>query len=262
MAEDPNLSQTANSVTALEGAPDRGWQYLRSLIHELRSVLTTMKISAEILASPRADEAEYRRRYSALITEQTGRVARLLEDFSEVYRPALPTAGATRADLNLAAETAAAELAGIAHQVGASITVRPATGEALVAGDPPKITQALRGFLEYLLGVAPAGSDVELAVSAPQGEKAGSNVTFSLSGVDRPASGSPDLDWGRVNLAAARQIVEVNGGHVSTGEGAESAPLLTVSWPRNAKAVSLALTFAHPPAREASARGDEEAMAA
>jgi hypothetical protein len=70
------------------------------------------------------------------------------------------------------------------------------------------------------------------------------------------------LDWGRVNLAAARQIVEINGGHVSTGEGAEGAPLLTVSWPRNAKAVSLALTFAPPPAQEASPRGDEEALAA
>ncbi len=209
------------------------WTMVRSLVHEMRSVLTSAKIGAEVLIGPRADDAAYRRGYAEMIAEQTGRVVRLLEDFSELARPIPPETppGEEIADLNVALDAAGRELSGLASHLEQEMDLSPSPAAALIGGHQGRVTQALRGLLEYFLVASPCGTRVEAAIEVTNSEAEA--ITVSLSRHSPPGSGAAEqvLDWSRISPAAARRIVEQHGGWLETAEG-EDDPHLVVSFPR------------------------------
>jgi signal transduction histidine kinase len=218
------------------------WKMVRSMVHEMRSVLTAAKIGAEVLVGPRADDPGYRRGYAEMIAEQTGRVARLLEDFSELVRPptpGLPSEDET-ADLNAALDGAGRELAALAGHLEQDMRLTPATGAALIAGDQVRVSQALRGLLEYFLVSSPRGGAVAVQVDVPTGDA--DAVTVSFTRRTPPGADAPDqtLDWTRISPAAARRIVERHGGSLQVAEGGEDLVLL-VTFPRERGVLAAAL---------------------
>lgn len=217
------------SVTDLER-----WQMIRSLVHELRSVLTAAKIGAEVLTGPRADDRAYRRGYAEMIAEQTGRVARLLEDFSELTRPvaAEPPGGEETADLNVALDTAGRELAGLAAHLNQELVLRPAPSAALIEGHQGRVTQALRGLIEYLLVASARGTLVEACVEPVSGESETITIVLSRHSPEGEPPLEEALDWSRVSPAAARRIVQDHGGFVSLRQDGDRSDLL-VSFPRD-----------------------------
>jgi signal transduction histidine kinase len=217
------------------------WKMVRSMVHEMRSVLTAAKIGAEVLVGPRADDAGYRRGYAEMIAEQTGRVARLLEDFSELVRPpapGLPTEDET-ADLNAALDGAGRELTGLAGHLEQEMRLTPAAGAALIAGDQVRVTQALRGLLEYFLVSSPRGGAVDVRVDLTAGAADAVTVSFTRRAPAGAAAPDQTLDWTRISPAAARRIVERHGGSLQVAEEAEDLTLL-VTFPRERGVLSAA----------------------
>ncbi|NLO74392.1 MAG: hypothetical protein GX100_09845 [candidate division WS1 bacterium] len=224
-------------MVELRKGAESPWDHLRCLTHELSSALTTVRIAGDTLGSPDADEPGFRQVYAALIAEECGHITRLMADFAEVLRPGwcLVPGEEEKADLNEAAHQAAMELTGLAAQVHDRILVIPAREGTGVAGSQEKITQALRGFMEYLLGVVPAGTTVKVEVCPEEPRSGGPGVTFSALYPDRATSPPCHivLDWSRIHLAAARYIVEQHGGEVRSGgeEEGEEVFLLSATWP-------------------------------
>jgi hypothetical protein len=209
------------------------WQMVRSLVHEMRSVLTAAKIGAEVLSGPRADDAAYRRGYAEMIAEQTGRVARLLEDFSELTRPTPPefSPGEETADLNVALDAAGRELAGLAAHLEQEMILLPAPAAALIEGHQGRVTQALRGLLEYFLVSSPRGTTVEASVNLATSEADVVTVSLSRRSPEGSASLAQTLDWSRISPAAARRIVQDHGGSLRVLEEADKLSLV-VTFPR------------------------------
>ncbi len=234
------MSATTDSMPAvgdrvqLASAADlERWQMIRSLVHELRSVLTAAKIGAEVLTGPRADDPGYRRGYAQMIAEQTGRVARLLEDFSELTRPASADSpvGEERADLNVALDTAGRELAGLAAHLSQELILRPAPSAALIEGHQGRVTQALRGLIEYLLVTSAPGTLVEARVEPVLGESETITVLLSRHNPEGEPPLEEALDWSRVSPAAARRIVQDHGGSLALRQDGDGFGLV-VSFPR------------------------------
>lgn len=239
MSADAPRSDPIRGTAASASADQEQWRRLRSLVHEMRSVLTAAKIGAEMLVGPRADDREYRRSYAEMIAEQTGRVARLLEDFSELSRPAGERLGRNGegADVNVALDAAGRELAGLAAQLGQEMVLVPCANPALVAGDQGRVTQALRALLESLLVSAPPGSTVEARVSLPTSQSEAVVVAFRCQAPADGATSPVVLDWTRIGPAAARHIVETQGGAVTVPEDPEGLRL-TVLLPREHEVVA------------------------
>lgn len=217
----------------LRAADERRWRVARSMVHEVRSVLTAMKIATEVLASSLGDDREYRQRHATLIAEQAGRLARLLEDFSEVMHPAalLASPESEVADLNIALAEAEHQLSGLAEQVGVSLDLTPAPTAVLVPGNQSRVSQALRGFSEYLVVTATAGSTIEVKIDLAASESETVSVLFQSRAPTGEAAAPVPVDWSRLALAAARQIVEDHRGEIVTTSGETQAPLM-VSFPR------------------------------
>lgn len=229
---DPTPAET-DRIQPASAADLERWQMIRSLVHELRSVLTAAKIGAEVLTGPRADDPAYRRGYAEMIAEQTGRVARLLEDFSELTRPAAADSPAVEetADLNVALDTAGRELAGLAAHLSQELILHPAPSAALIEGHQGRVTQALRGLMEYLLVASARGTLVEARVEPVSGESEAITVFLSRRSPEGEPSLAETLDWSRVSPAAARRIIQDHGGSLSLRPEGES-PGLVVSFPR------------------------------
>ena len=218
------------------------WKVVRSMVHEMRSVLTAAKIGAEVLVGPRANDPGYRKRYAEMIAEQTSRVARLLEDFSELVRPAAttPPSDDETADLNAALDSAGRELAGLATHLEQDMRLTPAAGAALVAGDQARVTQALRGLLEYFLVSSPRGGAVDVAVDLATSEADAVTVSFTRRPPPGAETSDHTLDWTRISPAAARRIVERYGGTAQVTEGGQDL-VLVVTFPRERGILSAAL---------------------
>lgn len=233
----------------LAAADAQRWDLVRSLVHEMRSVLTAESIGAEMLASPRAEDAGFRRVYAEMISQQTARVAHLLEDFAELARPPASAArsGEEIADLNVALYAAGRELAGLASHLEQRLDLSPSPGAALIEGHQGRVTQALRGLLEYLLVSSPRGSRVVAELSLPADDTGAVNVALTRS---LPADGAvpePGLDWSRISPAAARRIVEEHGASLEVAEGPSTLELV-ITFPREREAGAQALSELEPAA--------------
>ena len=209
------------------------WRLSHSLIHEMRSVITSVKIAGEVLGSERGEDRDARRNYAGLIAEQTGRVGRLLEDFSELVRPEAGRGprGEEVADLNVALDQARRELVGLARQLGVDLELSPSTYPALAPGEQGRVTQAVRALLEHLMVTVPRGSVLGVDVVVPAQESEVVTVVYTCRQPAAAQEPTVALDWGRIGLGAARRIVERQGGSILASEATPESPL-TVCLPR------------------------------
>ena len=152
---------------------DRAWQqqkqFLSDASHELKTPLTVILSSAELLEQSAAPE---QKQYVDNVRAESRRMKRLGEDMltlSRVERGGehLPD---TTADLSDAAADAALRFEPVAYEAGHTLSYDIAPG-LLVRGDSGKLEQAVAGLLDNAIKYAAPGTEVRLD-AARQGKNA------------------------------------------------------------------------------------------
>lgn len=185
-------------------------QYVHALTHELKSPLSAIRGSAELLESP-LPEAD-RARFVATIRAQGERMAQMIDKLlalaavehrQRIEQPE-PVALAMLVDDAMAQVETEAEAAGVT-------LVRDDVDAAAVAeGDPFLLRQAIANLLDNAIDFAPRGSVVEVAV-----QRAGSALRIDVA--DR-GPGVPDYAIGRV-FERFYSLPRPDGGSRSSGLG-------------------------------------------
>ena len=222
-------------------------QYVHALTHELKSPLTAIRGSVELL-EPVADAPvlpeQDRRRFIATIREQAERMAQMIDKLLSLaaveYRQHIeePELVAVRTLFEKAAEQMATRLS--QADVALEVTV-PDAGMTL-RGDPFLLQQAIVNLLDNAVDFSPAGSRIVLAAQgirdsvditvADNGpgipDYAASRVFDRFYSLPRPAGGSRSSGLG---LAFVAQVAELHGGRASLCNRETGGALATLELP-------------------------------
>lgn len=230
---------------ALEQERSERSLFVSALAHDLRSPLTVLKGSAEALARSREMPTERRDEYLTMIVEHVDRLARLVNDLSEVYVTTEPRYQLHRQAVELVSLVqrviAAVEPAASGHQfrVDAPVEVR---GE----WDPARLAQVIDNLLSNAVKFSPRGGDIVVSLTTQPGEvlMAVTDQGVGLEASDLPKVfvpfmrvGAPEGTEGHgLGLYIAKNIIRLHGGRI----WAESAG------PGTGVTITVALPYAEP----------------
>ena len=134
--------------------------------HELKTPIAALKGFLELLEGEGVDE-RHRREFLQSMTQETGRLERLVEEQLQLARldsGALPL-DRREVDLDDLAEVVAAPRVPLAAREGLTLAVTPSPGGPLVADvDPARIEQILLILLDNAMRHTPAGGRVDVIV--------------------------------------------------------------------------------------------------
>jgi two-component system sensor histidine kinase CreC len=185
-------------------------QYVHALTHELKSPLSAIRGSAELLESPLPESD--RARFVATIRAQGERMAQMIDKLlalaavehrQRIEQPE-PVALAVLVDEAVAQVETETEAAGV------SLVRDDVDAAAVVEGDPFLLRQAIANLLDNAIDFAPPGSAIEVALQR-QGD------TLRVSVADR-GPGVPDYAIGRV-FERFYSLPRPDGGSRSSGLG-------------------------------------------
>ena len=220
-------------------------QTVHALTHELKSPLTGIRASAELMGEP-LTQAEHQR-FAGHILAETTRMQQIVDRLLDLARiEAMDEVQAQHFDLK---DTLAPMLQALQVQLGAR-TWQVALPEQMgVWGDPFLMTQAVRNLLQNALDATPDGGQIQL--SATQEEEAlvmrvcntGQAIPdyaldrvferfYSLPSPHRKGKGSG------LGLALTQAIARLHGGHVSLcnrPEGGVQARFVLPAYPFTAR---------------------------
>lgn len=197
-------------------------QTIHALTHELKSPLTGIRASAELMAEP-LTEAEHQRFVGHILAETT-RMQQIVDRLLDLARiEAIDQVQAQRFDLK---EALAPMLSALAVQLGTRSWQIDLPALAPVWGDPFLITQAVRNLLQNALDATPDGGHIALTAQLEgkewvlQIDNTGQAVPdyaidrvferfYSLPSPHRKGKGSG------LGLALAQAIAHLHGGRVS-----------------------------------------------
>jgi len=199
-------------------------QFMADASHELRTPISIMRTAADVtLSQPRRDEGEYREALAA-VSQQSARLARLVDDMLVLARAdagGYPIARA-ETDLDAIVDDSVRELRPSAAARGIRLTSR--VHPVRVDGDESLLRRMLGNLLSNALAYTPAGGSVDVTI-VPRPGMASIHVTDTGPGIppedrqrvfDRfvrldPARGEGGAGLG---LSIARWIAETHGGQV------------------------------------------------
>jgi two-component system sensor histidine kinase CreC len=198
--------------------------YVQSLTHEVKSPLTAIRASAELLAGDLPPER--RTAFVATIEREVDRLSRLADRLLELA--ALERADHLTHVEPVALHVLAADVAAAAAPVAEARGVRLAqhyAGRDGVRGDPLLLREALDNLLRNALEFAPRGSCVTLAASADADgvwlavldegpgipEYAQARIFDRFYSLPRPGSGRKSTGLG---LNFVREVATLHGGRV------------------------------------------------
>lgn len=188
-----------------------------ALAHEIRTPLAVVHGSVEMLGRG-VDDAK-RRELVALVTDETRRLGRLVDDLLAFARPRPPQLGDV--DLATVARRAAAVLAADAARHG--VTLALDVERAPAHGDPEQLQQVVLNLVHNALQLSPAGAAVTLATRAASsnGDGAVLEVRDQGPGISPDARDriwTPFFTTRRggtgLGLAIVRRIVDAHEGRV------------------------------------------------
>lgn len=236
------LRTLADTLDAMLDRIDTAFRAERALVadvsHELRNPVAVIRANVEaVLADDRASPAE-RADALAIVSRQTARMGRLLDDLLATARRRSGSFADQRVDVHDFIIEVAAEHALLAAERDIEIQTRVATGPVVYA-DPESLARAVSNLLGNALRLAPAGSVLTVAGGSVDGwawiavrdegpgiAEADQQRIFERfrraennGGADDPAAHSgagatgPDRGSG-LGLTIARQIVESHEGRL------------------------------------------------
>lgn len=167
--------------------------FLANASHELRTPLASLAGFIETLSGPARDDEEARDRFLDIMTVQTERMRRLIDDLLSLSRVEMnehltPTG---RVELNQLAEEVAEALAPVAAQRSMTIELEAAGGQTEVRGDRDQVFEVVENLVQNALKYSPDGSTVCLCVRDSCTQDAAEHVRERIA-----------PDSGRLTLAA------------------------------------------------------------
>ena len=163
---------TFEDVTAVEEASQIRRDFVANVSHELRTPLTALIGFVETLRGPARDDPAARDRFLAILSRETSRMARLVDDLLSLSRVEADERRRPmeRVDLRALATSVATMLQPLAEQSGTDILVVLPQEAVVVPGDPGQLRQVLTNLVENAIKYGASGGPVEIALSGPAEE--------------------------------------------------------------------------------------------
>jgi NtrC-family two-component system sensor histidine kinase KinB len=223
-----------------------------TLSHEIKTPLTSLALSVELLERNRSDLNPKQQELVASADEDVGRLRLLADNLLNLARGDLVAITIHEAVINLGelASTIAKTFALQAEEKSIQLVVEPGEGAATVRGDPVKLSWVLSNLIANALRYTPGGGRITILTEQTLGA---AQLTVSDTGPGIPSDIRDHLferfaQWnvngGRagsagLGLAIAREIVEAHGGrifvHSDHGQGTSFVVSLPVhaedAWP-------------------------------
>ena len=222
-------------------------QYVHSLTHELKTPITAINASSELLAEnpPAAD----RQQFLDNIQTSNQRMSRLVDRMLSLAR--LEGQGevqsATAFDLHAAVDELIDERAAMIQSAGVSVSVSHESVDT-VTGDPLLLSQAVANLIDNAIEFSPPGGRIEIRIGKASVEgRPGYRVSVTNSGakldqfvIDRAfdrffsmprqgTSGRSTKSTG-LGLSFVREIMNLHQGQASIANG-EHGVITTLAWP-------------------------------
>lgn len=142
--------------------------FLANASHELRTPLASLAGFIETLSGPARDDEEARDRFLGIMTVQTERMRRLINDLLSLSRVEMnehmpPT---DQVDLNALTVDVAEALAPVATRRNITLKLAEADSEsALVRGDRDQLYEVIENLVQNAIKYSPDGSQVDISVN-------------------------------------------------------------------------------------------------
>jgi len=226
------LERLERAFAERQASEDRLRRFLADASHELRTPLSSIRGYAELFRMGAARDPAEIEKAMRRIEEESARMGVLVEDLLTLARlDELPEAVRAPVDLAALARDAASDARAVAPDREITVAGEP---HAVVSGDPSALRQVLANLLRNALVHTPAGTPVQLTVTASGGE---ASVAVRDHGPGLPpgdpqqlferfwrAEGARGRERGKagagLGLAIVAGIVDAHGGRVR----AEDAP--------------------------------------
>lgn len=216
------LLEEANRVALMERLDEQRSALLRSVSHDLRTPLATIRTVASDLREGTAYSAETRDQLLDLVGDEAERLNRIVENLLSMSR--IET-GALQPDRQAVAldemvDDRVRKLERLLRHVRVEIDLPPSL--PLVDADYVQLDQVISNLLENAARHAPEGSTVRIAARGVGGEMVEVSVADEGNGVP-PAEGDVIFEPFRrsqgssssgVGLAICKAVIEAHGGHV------------------------------------------------
>lgn len=155
--------------------------FIANASHELRTPLASIAGFVETLRGPAKNDAAAREHFLKIMQDQTGRMARLIDDLLSLSRlemkPYVRTG--TPLDVRGIVDSVVDSLGPLAAESGVTVEKRMPAGAPLVSGDRDELFQVFENLLENAIKYGQSGGRVEIEIVAPPADgKDGVQVRF------------------------------------------------------------------------------------
>jgi len=191
--------------------------FIANASHELRTPLASITGFVETLRGPARDDAKARDHFLKIMHEQTGRMARLIDDLLSLSRLEMkPLLGiGTDVDLRAVLESVIDSIGPLAGDAGVEIEREFPAGEVTVAGSRDELFQVFENLLENACKYGQSGGRVIVSISkAVPGSADGPSVSFRDFGPGIAPEHIP-----RITERFYRVDAEASRAHKGTGLG-------------------------------------------
>lgn len=220
-------------------------EFIGNATHDLKTPLTTMKISLAVLQHVGADDdGERRERHVGILHAQTAHLEKLLEDMLSLAR--LDRESELRlypVDLNTCVQQALDHLPSRYDRQRLAVTFTPYVEPVIVPGDSLELRRALAAVLTNALNYTPDGGTIDVCVSRQETKAV---ITVADTGVGIAPDVLPHIferfyrgDTARttdrggmgLGLAIARKVIEGHGGTITAASQVGEGSTFTIRLP-------------------------------
>ena len=233
------LAAHASRMAILEQVDQQRVALLRSVSHDLRTPLATIRAVATDLRDRNLYDDRTRQELLKSVSDEAERLDRLVGNLLSMSRI---EAGSMRVedqvvDLTELLELTVLRLGPFFPLVVVEVQIDPAL--PLIDGDPVLLDEVISNLLENAARYAPAGSTVSLDLSASEGPTVTLQVCDHGPGVEpqyvdhvfQPFWRGPDSNSSGLGLAIVKAIIEAHGGTIRVADTAGGGATFEVQLP-------------------------------